>query len=195
MGYSYLVILGNIGEIVPATHLARDYLFDYISIKPKLIRDPATNSEVVAMNSKDKRETLEQIKKAKKLKTDKFRVLESINLRAIESKEQEDYTKQTRNCHMQYFRQVLSPLGLFNCPACRGIERAKIAGKEAYVPGNLRNTQAQTARLIQEFDASLECRQVTCFYNQVNKFIKDLIEHPEKLDSLTPSKERGDYFL
>ena len=50
-------------------------------------------------------------------------------------------------------------------------------------------------RLIEAFDASKECRDVTCLYNHANWFIEDLINNPEKLEHLSPSEERRDYFL
>ena len=50
-------------------------------------------------------------------------------------------------------------------------------------------------KLIQDFNATTECREVTCLYNHVNWFVEDMIEHPEKLEALQPSAERNDYFL
>ena len=50
-------------------------------------------------------------------------------------------------------------------------------------------------KLINDFNAMVECREVTCLYNHANWFIEDLIEHPEKLDALEAVPERGDYFL
>ena len=45
------------------------------------------------------------------------------------------------------------------------------------------------------FNAAVECKEVTCLYNHVNWFIEDLIEHPDKLDRLQPSEDRKDFFL
>ena len=56
-------------------------------------------------------------------------------------------------------------------------------------------TQKNTLRLIESFDAKEECKDVTCLYNHANWFIEDLINHPEKLDSLDSSFDRGDFFL
>jgi hypothetical protein len=97
---------------------------------------------------------------------------------------------------MTLFRQVLSPLGLFNCPVYRHVPQAQLGDKAAYADDPaVAATQAATSALIGRFDASHECRQVTCLYNSANWFIEDLIRHPERLDQLQPAAERHDYFL
>jgi hypothetical protein len=50
-----------------------------------------------------------------------FRVLASTNLRVLMQGTWRDFTRQPRVCHMQMLRQVLTPLGTFNCPAHRGV--------------------------------------------------------------------------
>ena len=97
---------------------------------------------------------------------------------------------------MQYFRQVLSPLGVFNCPVYRHVPQALLGEKHAYATEDgLVATQKNTLRLIEAFDASQECKDVTCLYNHANWFIEDLIKHPEKLESLDSSFDRNDFFL
>ena len=97
---------------------------------------------------------------------------------------------------MQYFRQVLSPLGIFNCPVYRHVPQALLGAKHEYETEDMFNeTQKNTLRLIEAFDASFECRNVTCLYNHANWFIEDLIRNPEKIEELTASEERNDYFL
>ena len=56
--------------------------------------------------------------------------------------------------------------------------------------------RGQTAALIQSFDATEQCKEVTCLYNHVNWWLEDLIEHPEKLAEVrtVPGME-PDYFL
>ena len=123
-------------------------------------------------------------------------MVESTNLRVLENGTYMDYSKQPHNCHMQYFRQVLSPLGVFNCPVYRHVPQALLGGKHAYATrSSTQATQRNTLRLIESFDATEECKDVTCLYNHANWFIEDLINHPEKLDQLNSSFDRGDYFL
>jgi len=59
-----------------------------------------------------------------------------------------------------------------------------------------RQSLANTSTLIERFDASVECREVTCLYNHVNWWIEDLIQHPDKLDGLLPDNDRApDFFF
>ena len=37
----------------------------------------------------------------------------------------------SRQCHMQFFRQVLSPLGLYNCPVYRNQDHGRLGDKNA----------------------------------------------------------------
>jgi hypothetical protein len=141
-------------------------------------------------------EIRKQVDLAKKLETDSFKVLESTNLKVLENGTYQNYTNQPKNCHMQFFRQVVSPLGIFNCPVYRHVPQAKIGEKHAYADlASLQTSQRSTLKLIETFDAKSECKEVTCLYNHVNWFLEDLIAHPEKLDRLEPSPERDDFFL
>jgi len=106
-----------------------------------------------------------------------------------------DFTRQPRECHMQALRQVLSPLGTFNCPAHRGVSRARLGSAAAWA-GEGREARAGTARLLDTFQADRECRQVTCLYNPVNWFLERMIESGEDLDdALGIHPALGDFFL
>ena len=195
-------IIENVDEIVAAASLAKRHRFDYISYKPFLTRAEINNAEVVGID-KERRHVesvmakiRSAINQAKKLEDENFAVVESTNLRVLENGTYMNYTEQPHNCHMQYFRQVLSPLGVFNCPVYRHVPQALLGGKHAYATEkDLQATQKNTLRLIEAFDAKQECKDVTCLYNHANWFIEDLINHPEKLASLDSSFERNDYFL
>ena len=213
LGFSYIVtwenayadgrkIVSNIDEIVPAAKIARDHSFNYLAIKPFLERSKENSAEIIEINQpfEEYRATItriiEGIKEAKKYETSNFKIRESTNLRVLESGTMQDYTKQPRNCHMTYFRQVLSPLGTFICPVYRHVEKATIGDKNAYATQeNYESANKNTFRLIKEFNAEYECRNVTCLYNSANWFIEDLIKNPEKLKDLKPTKENNDYFL
>jgi organic radical activating enzyme len=195
-------IIDNVEEIVPAARLAREHGFDYISYKPFLIRAQSNNAEIVEL-SRDGQPVDPvmaririQVDQAKTLQTDSFRVVESTNLRVFENGSHRDYCDQPRNCHMQFFRQVLSPLGIYNCPVYRHVPHALLGGKHACSTAQgQRETLHNTLRLIESFDASRECQEVTCLYNDANWFIEDLVRNPDKLDALEASGDRGDYFL
>ena len=213
LGFSFIVtwkgaeinnnqIIENIHEIYQAAKLARDSHFSYMSIKPFLERSFENNAEVVGISTEEKNylETIkkirDEVKKAKELETEKFKVVESTNLRALESGNYESYTEQPKNCHFTFFRQVLSPLGLFNCPVYRHVDMAKLGGNESYSDKtNFEETKEKMAEIIHEFDASKNCKKVTCLYNSANWFIEDLIKNPDKLKYLEPNMGKSDFYL
>ena len=195
-------IIENVDEMLTAAKLAKEHQFNYISFKPFLTRAESNNAEIIGIDKE--REYVESImqkirdaiNEAKKLDDEHFAVIESTNLRVLENGTYMNYTEQPHNCHMQYFRQVLSPLGVFNCPVYRHVPQALLGEKHAYdTQQGVIETQKNTLRLIEAFDATKECKDVTCLYNHANWFIEDLIKHPEKLDSLGSTFDRGDYFL
>ena len=213
IGFSYIIvwrgctandaaITENVHEMYTAAERARRYGFDYISFKPFLVRADENNAEIVDITQQSNRVAdvmgaiRQQLELSKRLETDGFKVVESTNLRVLANNSFRNYTRQPQQCHMQLFRQVLSPLGLFNCPVYRHVEKARIGDKHAWADeAAAAASQEGTAKLIQGFDASHECREVTCLYNNANWFIEDLIRHPEKLDELLPVEEREDWFL
>ena len=212
-GFSYIIvwkgaereedvkIVENIHEIVAATRLAREHRFDYISLKPFLVRSP-TGSEVMDPEKAEAemqsvvRRIREAVDEAKTLATPTFQVLESTNLRMLEDGSWRDFTHQPKTCHMQAFRQVLTPTGLYNCPAYRGVERAKIAEKDAFRDVAAADaTNRNLAGILDRFDASSECREVTCLYNDVNWWLEGLVKGDATLDAVAAGSERFDYFL
>lgn len=212
IGFSYIIVWKgaersgveiheNIHEIVMATERARRYKFDYISLKPFLERSP-DGAEV--MDPTRAREELDgivgrirsEIDRAKELVTDRFSVYESTNLRVLEQGNWKEYTKQPRVCHMQALRQVLTPTGLYNCPAHRGERKALITGPQAFRDeAAARSTGNGLLQLMDRFDASYECREVTCLYNGVNWWLEKMIADPREDAELAGSAERFDYFL
>jgi pyruvate-formate lyase-activating enzyme len=213
LGFSYIIVWKdceaneteiheNVDEMIMAAKRAKEHKFDYISFKPFLTRAERNNAEIVGLTQEEERlagimkEIRQNVDEAKKLGDESFRVIESTNLKVLENGTYQNYTEQPKTCHMTYFRQVLSPLGLYNCPVYRHVPQAKIGEKHTYATVEDRQATTQaTVKLINDFNAMTECREVTCLYNHANWFIEDLIEHPEKLDALEPVPDRGDYFL
>jgi pyruvate-formate lyase-activating enzyme len=210
LGFSYIIVWGgaardgeqiheNIHEIVMAAERARDAGFDYIAFKPVLERQ-ANGAEVMdpAKTREETRRVIERIRaevdRAKELARDGFDVYESINLRVLEEDRWREFTRQPQTCHMQAIRQVLTPLGLYNCPAHRGVEKAKIGDVRAYAtPERAAETGQALLQILDRFDASRECAEVTCLYNGVNWWIEKLIDDPGAPIEL--GEERGDFFL
>jgi hypothetical protein len=97
---------------------------------------------------------------------------------------------------MQALRQVLTPTGLYNCPAHRGEEKARIAGPAAFSDAPAaHDTGGKLLQILDRFDASQECREVTCLYNGVNWWLEKMIEDPRGEEEIPPAEERLDYFL
>ncbi len=212
IGFSYIIVWGgasrdgveiqeNIAEIVMATERARRYGFDYISLKPVLERgeegaevmDPTAAQDA---QSKVIDRIRTEVDRARELATESFSVRVSTNLRVLEEGSWRDFTKQPRVCHMQALRQVITPMGTFNCPAHRGVDKAKIGGADAYVDANMAKlTGGQLADLMDRFDASRECAEVTCLYNSVNWWLEKMIEDPREEIEIEPGDERLDFFL
>lgn len=191
-------VVENIDEIVSATRLARASGFDYISFKPFLTRTP-DGAEV--MDPEAARADLERviarirdaIDEARSLVSEDFAVVESTNLKVLESGTWREWTQQPRTCHMQALRQVLSPLGLWNCPAHRGVAKARMAGKDAFADeSRSAQTAAGVAGHLDGFDASRECREVTCLYHTTNWWIEKAIEDPSTLGVAVDGE---DFFL
>ena len=213
IGFSYIItwkdcaanettIYENVDEMVEAAALAKTYMFDYISYKPFLVRIGVNNSEVVGIPKGDDRlaVVLELIQsnldRARLLADEGFQVVESTNLRVLQRGAAAEYTNQPRTCHMTFFRHVLSPLGVYSCPVYRNVPAARIGGKDLYAdPAATEVVSQGTLRILDTFDASSECRAVTCLYNHANWFIEDLVQHPEKLQDLRAIPDRNDYFL
>jgi pyruvate-formate lyase-activating enzyme len=191
-------VVENIHEIVPGAERARRYRFDYIAYKPFLVRSEINRSEVMdPARAEDPTDAViarirAAIEEAKRLQTPGFRVIESTNLRVLEEKTWKDYQNQPRHCHMQYFRQVVTPHGVFNCPVYRSNPIARIGGATAWKDPAA--AQASTARFVADFDAHRECREVTCLYNPVNWWLEDLVTRPERLEDLSGA-DLDDFFL
>jgi wyosine [tRNA(Phe)-imidazoG37] synthetase (radical SAM superfamily) len=213
VGYSFIVtwrgaardevpIIENIEELVAAAERARKYRFDYLSVKPFLVRHQDSGSEIMDPEAakEDLDRVIERIKigieNAKKLETDTFKIVQSTNLRLLEQQTWQEYTRQPRRCHMQALRQVLTPDGIFNCPGYRGVPAAKIAGPAGYVDqAAIGKTQIQLADTIKRFDASVHCANVTCLYNATNWWLQELIDEPEKVEQIEAEPDNQDFFL
>ncbi|GAB4140145.1 MAG: hypothetical protein Fur0037_06590 [Planctomycetota bacterium] len=191
-------VVENLHEIELAAERAEKSGFDYISFKPFLLRSE-DGSEVLDPARVEARlqEVLARIRsgidRARRLEREGFRVMESTNLRVLMSGNWREYTNQPRTCHMQMLRQVLTPLGTFNCPAHRGIERARVGGKTLWKSAHA--GAERTKALLDGFDASEQCREVTCLYHSTNWWIEGLIRSSADPGDLPAGEERGDYFL
>jgi len=191
LGYSFVIVwegmeirgsplCHNTDEIPEAMNLAKDYLFDYVSFKPCLIRlEDSQREALLDKVDKGREERIVQeigihLEKARRLVDGKTKILESVNLRAMMNREAHQIKRQPKRCHLQFFRTVVTPSGIFHCPAFRGVEKAKIAGSDGYVTkGKFDESLEAVARSISTFDAHEECKVVGCFYHHVNWWLEN----------------------
>ena len=211
VGYSFIIVWEgasreqaqlreNVHEIAMAAERARRSGFDYIALKPVLERAP-DGAEVMDPGAARAQEAViarirAEVEKARALADSRFAVRVSTNLQVLEEGRWREYTRQPRTCHMQALRQVLTPMGTYNCPAHRGVERARVAGADAYAnDAQARATGVALSSLMDRFDASRECAEVTCLYHGVNWWLEKLAQEPGGEVALEPGDERGDFFL
>ena len=212
VGFSYIAIwqgckinnmelLDNIDEIPQAVQLAKESGFEYFSVKPCLIKleDSRQESLLFGVGEEQASKIAARIKQkvieANKVCGDGIRIVESTNLLAMFNSELDKFKEQNKMCHMQFFRQVVTPLGIFHCPAYRGEPQALLADKNGYnTKHDLVNTIKATENMVLEFNAEEECKDIVCLYNPTNKWIEELIDSDVNLDSLE-TVEDDNFFL
>ena len=212
LGYSFVIVwegveingrrlCPNMDEMARSVNLAREFSFDYVSFKPCLIRWNESQRETLLKNigEKEEKEIIDQIRmhlqEAKRFAGDRVKILESSNLKAMLNQKTHQIKKQPKRCHMQFFRTVVTPFGIFHCPAFRGVEEAKIGEPDGYLSKRkLKATLKRMAKSIQTFDAEEECREVGCFYNRTNWWLEEFIHSKEGLRELE-KVEDDNFFL
>jgi hypothetical protein len=214
LGFSFIVswkeatvrgaaIVDNVDEMAQAARLARASGFDYITYKPLLDRS-SSGAESIGLSYGDDPHQWERVSNriqaqlalAQTLRTDRFRIIESLNLGALTAPPGgRDLRRQPGRCRMTLFRQVLTPDGLYSCPVYRGESKAKIAGPGAYESADaFLATRQSTVWLTSTFNATVECREIACLYNETNWWLHALAEKHETLGELPPSSAT-DFFL
>jgi MoaA/NifB/PqqE/SkfB family radical SAM enzyme len=212
LGYSFVIVwdglyigdqqlFKNIDEMPEAAQLAAHYSFDYISFKPCLIRLEDTHKESL-LDTPDKdveshiRATIENnLLKARNSAGDNLKVLTSVNLRALLKNELSSLKKQPQRCHMQYFSTVVTPSGIFHCPAFRGVEKAKIAECNGYAGSHhFEESKINLTRSLKTFDATEECKVVACFYHHVNWWVENFMDSNNSIDEIAEAED-DNFFL
>jgi len=212
LGYSFVVVWEgvevnrkrlrpNLDEMTRSVELAREFSFDYVSFKPCLVRWNESQRETLLKNvgKTKEEEIIDQIKihlrEARHAAGDQVKILESSNLKAMLNRETDQIKKQPARCHMQFFRTVVTPFGIFHCPAFRGVEEARIGMPDGYLSETkFRETLKRTAESIRTFDAKEECKDVGCFYNRTNWWLEEFIRSKEGVHNLEKI-ENENFFL
>jgi len=212
LGYSFVIVwegieigghqlFPNINEIPQAVQLAREYAFDYISFKPCLLKLDVGQKESLfdPPDIERERKVINDIQinlaKAKEVAGGNIKILESINLKALIERKVHELKKQPEMCHMQCFRTVLSPAGIFHCPAFRGNATAKLADQKGYLEGQpLQDTFRNLSQSVEHFNAQKECAVIACFYHHVNWWLEDFINSNKSVNDLEEIAD-NDFFL
>jgi hypothetical protein len=184
-----------------AVRLAQRYRFDYISFKPCLIRLPESQKETLldSIDREKEQRIIEHIKNnfhnAKKAADNKIKILESVNLRAMMDNKVHELKRQPKICHLQFFNTVVTPSGIFHCPAFRGVEKAKIAESNGYAgKERFEQTIQNLTHTITVFNAEKECNVVGCFYHHVNWWIEKFIRSDKSVDEIEEIED-DNFFL
>lgn len=204
LGFSFLALskdqvgnnknlINNISEIFLAAKKAKESGFTYFSIKPFISPCPSRFTEIHKIY-------LEKIKKeiarAKSLEDKTFKIAESFNMLALINNLNEKLRKQPKICHAQFFRLVVTPKGIFHCPAWRGFTKAYlIDAKRKVTQMYYKELRNKLHERLENFNATQECSKVSCIYNDFNWFIEGLIRDPDKLANLQTMADYEDYFL
>ena len=212
LGYSFVIVWEgveingkrlhpNMDEMARSVELAREFSFDYISFKPCLVRLNESQRETLLKNvgKTKEEEIIDQIKvhlqEAKRFAGDQVKILESSNLKAMLNQETDQIKRQPKRCHMQFFRTVVTPFGIFHCPAFRGVEEARIGEPDGYLSETkFKKSLKRTATSIMTFDAEKECEDVGCFYNRTNWWLEEFIHSKEEIHELE-KVEDDNFFL
>ena len=212
LGYTFVIVWdgveingrrlrANLEEMNRSAELAREFSFDYVSFKPCLVRWDDSQRETLLKDVEKKREEeiVDQIKihlqTARRAAGDQVKILESSNLIAMLNRETDQIKRQPKRCHMQFFRTVVTPFGIFHCPAFRGVEEARIGERDGYLSEmKLKESLKKAARSIFAFDAENECRDVGCFYNHTNWWLEEIIHSDEDIHDLEKI-ENDNFFL
>jgi len=212
LGYSFVIVWEgvevngkklspNIHEMVRSVELAREFSFDYVSFKPCLIRLNESQRETLL---KDVDKTKEKgiideisvhLDEAKRLAGNQVRILESSNLKAMLNQETSQIKRQPKRCHMQFFRTVVTPSGIFHCPAFRGVEEARIGDIDGYLSAKkFKESLNRTAQSILTYDAQEECKDVGCFYHRANWWLEEFIHSEEDIEELEKVEDENFFF-
>ena len=191
----------NIDEMDLGARLAADHGFDYISFKPCLIRQQDTQKESlldqadVGAEHRIREAIEEKLARARNAVGGRIRVLTSVNLRALLAGQLAELKHQPGRCHMQFFNTVVTPGGIFHCPAFRGVAKAKLAGPAGYAgKETYRETQRTLAQSILSFNAGRECSVVACFYHHANWWIENFIHSERRPEDIEPAED-DNFFL
>ena len=212
LGYSFVIVWDgveingkklhpNLDEITKAVERAGEFSFDYISFKPCLVRFSESRRETLLKDVEKERERdiigqiQNHLQQARRRAGGRVKILESSNLKAMLNQETDQIKRQPKRCHIQFFRTVVTPFGIFHCPAFRGVEEARIGEVAGYLSeARFKESLLRTAKSIVAFDAEKECKEVGCFYNRSNWWLDRYIRSEEDVHDLEKIENDNFFF-
>jgi organic radical activating enzyme len=187
----------DIPRVIP---LCIKHHFDYISFKPCLIKLAHSEAESLRhCENKFFRETIAKnigryIEEAEKMASGNIDLITTINLQALLHGQGRKFRKQPQYCHIQAFRSVVTPGGIFNCPAFRGNAHSYITDKLGFDNSvRAQETIIKNYEHLLHFNAHINCKDIICFYHSVNNWIEALIKTDIDIDLITDRREDNSF--
>lgn len=165
----------NAHEIALAARIARDIGCDYFEVKPMY----DVNHFAVLQSPEIADIVEEQIDLARRLETDRFKVIEAVKLRATLRGESSLEPKEYQRCAVAQVRTLVTPSGVYVCPYFRGVPSKKV--------GDIADTSfldmwhgSRRAEVMSRLNPSIDC-PMHCIRHESNLAIESMLktEFPE----------------
>ncbi len=193
-------LTSNIAEMAPAVKNAREYGFDHVLFRPCVMRHEGSQMETLFDTPDPDREARiteaieNNLSAAEEVSGGDVMILKSLDLAAMLDGKVHELKVQPEVCHCQFFRTVLTPQGVFHCPALRGMEHARIGDAVGYKgKANFDFTQARLEHSIRSFNARVECGMTACIYHHTNWWIEKFIHSGEDVDRIQTAPDTDSF--
>ena len=168
-----VVNISNIEEIFGAAKLAKELGCDYFEPKPSY----DDNHNLITHSHGDIETLKAQLKLAKTLEDENFKILESINLNAALNEERlGDQPKSYTMCPAAQLRTLITPSGVYVCPYFRGHNPMKI--------GDLKNstfkelwTGEHREAVMKKLNPKETCANLHCIRHETNNQVFQILNN------------------
>ena len=186
-----LVDVSNINEIYMAAKLAKDIGCDYFELKPSY----DDFHQLVVHDQADMDLAKEELKKAKKIEDDNFKVLESVMLEsALKREKMGDQIKEYNNCPSAELRTLVTPSGVYVCPYFRGEETMKIGDLRYESLQEMWNGEKRK-KIVGTLDPSKKCANLHCIRHDTNIQVLNMIKNKNKNLKKINNNKKEDLFI
>ena len=186
LGYSFLIRtpadgmnISNINEIYEGAKLAKDIGCDYFEVKPSY-----DMRHFLVIHDKDLMEKAkEEIRKAKELEDENFKVLESVNLNFTLECKNVSQPKDYKTCPVADLRTLITPSGVYVCPYFRGRKDMKLGDVHNVSFKEMWNSEKKKNILNNYLNPSEHCK-MHCIRHESNKEIFKIRQNIEGIEYL-----------